>query len=182
MHLSYVVDALLGAVAVYLVNMILCVVNILRPRQNGRHFADGIFKCIFLNENVWISLKISLESVAKVRISNILSLVQIMVWRRPGDKPLSEPKMVILLRHICHNCWWRRLLCYCPHHIVYSTLYNGRIFHFCNTANYLYNCCLTLICRCSEYDVTILEFHGVYWKRKHTPCLFVLQYNLLPFE
>ena len=24
----------------------------LRPRQNGRHFADDIFKCIFLNENV----------------------------------------------------------------------------------------------------------------------------------
>ena len=26
--------------------------NILRPRENGRHFADDIFKCIFLNENV----------------------------------------------------------------------------------------------------------------------------------
>ena len=31
-------------------------VNTLRPRQNGRHFADDIFKCIFLNENVWIGL------------------------------------------------------------------------------------------------------------------------------
>ena len=27
-------------------------VNTLRPRQNGRHFADGIFTCIVLNENV----------------------------------------------------------------------------------------------------------------------------------
>ena len=27
-------------------------VNTLRPRQNGRHFPDDIFKCIFLNENV----------------------------------------------------------------------------------------------------------------------------------
>ena len=27
-------------------------VNPLKPRQNGRHFADDIFKCIFLNENV----------------------------------------------------------------------------------------------------------------------------------
>ena len=26
--------------------------NSLRPRQNGRHFANDIFKCIFLNENV----------------------------------------------------------------------------------------------------------------------------------
>ena len=29
-------------------------VNTLRPRQNGRYFPDDIFKCIFLNENVWI--------------------------------------------------------------------------------------------------------------------------------
>ena len=34
-------------------------INTLRLRQNGCHFADKIFKCIFLNENVWISLKIS---------------------------------------------------------------------------------------------------------------------------
>ena len=27
-------------------------VNILRPRQNGRHIPDGIFKCIFSNENI----------------------------------------------------------------------------------------------------------------------------------
>ena len=39
------------------------IVNTLRPKQNGRHFADGIFKCIFLNENAWISLKISLKFV-----------------------------------------------------------------------------------------------------------------------
>ena len=30
-----------------------------RSRQNGRHFADGHSKCIFLNENVWIYIKIS---------------------------------------------------------------------------------------------------------------------------
>ena len=39
-------------------------INTLRPRQNGRHFADNVFKCIFLDENVWISLKISLKFVA----------------------------------------------------------------------------------------------------------------------
>ena len=38
-------------------------VNTLRPRQNGRHFADVIFKCIFLNENLLISIKISLKFV-----------------------------------------------------------------------------------------------------------------------
>ena len=77
------------------------VFNTLRPRQNRRHFADDIFKCIFLNENAWISLKSSLKFVPKVRINNIPSLVQIMAWRRPGDKPLSEPMMVSLLTHIC---------------------------------------------------------------------------------
>ena len=74
--------------------------NTLRPRQNGRHFADDVFKCIFLNENVWISFKISLKFV-KGLINNIPSLVQIMAWRRPGDKPLSEPVMVSLLTHKC---------------------------------------------------------------------------------
>ena len=66
-----------------------CIVNSLRPKQNRRHFADDIFKCIFLNENEWISLRISLKFIPKVRMNNIPSLVQIMAWRRPGDKPLS---------------------------------------------------------------------------------------------
>ena len=76
-------------------------VNTLRQRQNGRHFADYIFKCIFLNENIWIPIKISLKFVPKGPINNILSLVQMMFWRRPGAKPLSEPMMVSLLTHIC---------------------------------------------------------------------------------
>ena len=41
------------------------------PRQNGHHFTNDIFKCIFLNENVRISIKISLMFVPKVRINNI---------------------------------------------------------------------------------------------------------------
>ena len=72
-----------------------------RPRQNGRHFTDDIFKCIFLNENVWISLKISLNLIPKVWIDNIPALVQIMAWRRPGDKPLSEIMVVSLLTYMC---------------------------------------------------------------------------------
>ena len=76
-------------------------VNPLRQRQNGCHFADNIFKCIFLNKNVWISLKILLKFVPKVRINNIPALVQVMAWHLPGTKPLSEPMMVKLLMHIC---------------------------------------------------------------------------------
>ena len=73
----------------------------LRPRQNGCHFADNSFKCIFLNENVSISIKISLKFDPKGPNNNILALVPIMAWRHPGDKPLSEPMMVSFLTHIC---------------------------------------------------------------------------------
>ena len=75
--------------------------NTLRSRKNGHHFADDIFNCIFLNENVWISIKISLKFVPKGEINNIPASVQIMAWRRPGDKTLSEPIMVRLLTHSC---------------------------------------------------------------------------------
>ena len=79
----------------------MCVSLLIETETNGRHLADDIFKCIFLNENVWIPIKISLTFVPKGRINNIPSLVQIMAWRRPGDKPLSEPLMVSLPTHIC---------------------------------------------------------------------------------
>ena len=75
--------------------------NSLRPRPNRCHFADDIFKCIFENENEWISSRISLKFVPKVRINNIPALVEIMAWRRPGDKPLSGQMMVSLLTHTC---------------------------------------------------------------------------------
>ena len=73
--------------------------NTLRPGQNRHHFPDDIFKLIFLNENVWISINISLKFVPKGPINNIPALVQIMAWRRLGDKSLSEPVMVSLLTH-----------------------------------------------------------------------------------
>ena len=75
--------------------------NTLRPRRNEQHFTDDIFKCIFFNENVWISIKISLKFVPNGPIKNIPALVQIMAWRRLGNKPLSEPMMVCLPTHIC---------------------------------------------------------------------------------
>ena len=77
------------------------VINTLRPRQNGRHLSDDIFERIFLNENVWISINISLKFVPRGQINNIPTLVQVMAWRRAGDKPLSEPMMVRLPTHIC---------------------------------------------------------------------------------
>ena len=76
-------------------------VNTLRPRQDGHPFPDDIFKRIFLNENVWILIIISMKLVPKVRINNNPALVQIMAWRWLGDKPLSESMVVSFLTQIC---------------------------------------------------------------------------------
>ena len=49
------------SVPLFIVVKILSAINTFRLRQNGRHFVDDILKCIFLNENGWIPLKISLK-------------------------------------------------------------------------------------------------------------------------
>ena len=63
-------------------------------------FSRRHFQMVFFNENVWISIEVSLKFVPKGPINNIPALVQIMAWRRQGDKPLSETIMVNLLTHI----------------------------------------------------------------------------------
>ena len=84
------------------------VVNSSPLGQNGRHFTDDIFECIFLNENEWISLKISVKFVPNVRINNIPVSVQIMDWHRPGDKQTSIQFQSIFnhspIKGICWNC------------------------------------------------------------------------------
>ena len=67
------------------------------------HFPDDIFKWIFLFEKVGFLTKIQLKFVSRSKINNIPALVQIMAWRRAGDKPLSEPMMVRLLIHMSHS-------------------------------------------------------------------------------
>ena len=60
--------------------------NPLKPGQNGRRFPDHILKCIFLNENIWFSIKISLKFVSKGP-NNYISA-------------LSEQMMVNLMTHM----------------------------------------------------------------------------------
>ena len=94
--------------------------NTLRPRQNGHRFTDNTFKCIVLNENVIISIEISLKFALKGPMNNTSALVQIMAWCRPGDKPLPEPMMVSLLTHKCiTQPRWVKALHYCP--LVWGT-------------------------------------------------------------
>ena len=99
-------------------------VNTWRPRQNGRHLPDdpdskvhgahlghvgprwapwwpheSCYQGIFSNFLEWKCI-ISLKSVFEGPINNIPASVQIMAWRRPGDKQLSEPMMVRLPTHM----------------------------------------------------------------------------------
>ena len=59
--------------------------------------ADAIFNRIVLNENVWISIKVSLKFVSKGPIDIDRALVKVRVWRRTGDKPLPEPMLTKLI-------------------------------------------------------------------------------------
>ena len=115
--------------------------NTLRPRQNGRNFANDAFKCIFLNENVRILIRISLKLVPKGPSNNIPALVQIMAWRRSGNKPLSEPMMVSLLTHICvTQPQWVNTLCFIWHHRSWSTLVNEMTWCLITPSHYLIQC------------------------------------------
>ena len=143
-------------------------VNILRPRQNGRRFADDTFKRIFLNQNVSISIKISLKFVPKGPINNIPPLVQIMAWRCPGDKPLSEPMMVSLLTHVCvtwpqwvnilwpsdailHQRSWLVLVQVMAHHMLFAKPLSEP---------------MLLYCLLDQTEQTLMEFE---WRYDHFP-------------
>ena len=131
--------------------------NTLRLRQNGCHFAD-MFKCIFLNENVWNPRKISLKFLPKCPIDNNPALVQRMAWCLNSTKPSSEPMMLSLLTYICvtwpqwvnglspvshhylnHNCIFRNKL---MRNLNRNTKYfiEGNTFEnvVCNTATILF--------------------------------------------
>ena len=59
------------------------------PRNTSRPRHNVIFRWVFLNENIRISINISLKIIARGPINNNPALVQIMAWCQPGDKPLS---------------------------------------------------------------------------------------------
>ena len=58
-----------------------------------------LWDVIFSNENVRISIKISLKFVPEGLINNIPALVQVMAWCWPGDKPLYEPMITEAYMH-----------------------------------------------------------------------------------
>ena len=69
-------------------------------------FPDDISKCIFMNEKFCVLIRISLKFVPKNQekgCNNIPALVQIMAWRRSGDKLLSEPILLSTLTSVASD-------------------------------------------------------------------------------
>ena len=84
------------------------VLSTLRPRQNGRHFADDTFKHISWMRMLEFLLKFYWSLLLRVQSTIFLpALVQTIALCRPGNKPLSESMMVNLLMHI----WLTRPQC-----------------------------------------------------------------------
>ena len=69
-------------------------INSSSPAQNGPHFVDDIFKCIFLNEKFCILIRISRKLLPKGLINDTWTMLQVMAWRRIGDKPLPEQILI----------------------------------------------------------------------------------------
>ena len=61
--------------------------------QNRRHFADNPLQMHFHHWNKCILIRISLKFVPVNPIDKKSALVQVMVWRRTGGKPLPEPML-----------------------------------------------------------------------------------------
>ena len=116
-------------------------VNTLRTRQNGCHFQDGIFKWIFLNENVWI------EFWLKFRWSLFLGvwLTLFQHWFRQwlGANQATSHYL---------NWWW--LDCRC----IYVSL----------SLNDLMACYMFILCNWNKNNHFSLK--KMYCKVRHWPC------------
>ena len=59
--------------------------------KNNHNLADDILSRIFVNQNVWISIKMSLKFVLNGPVANMPAYVQIVALCQTGDKPISGP-------------------------------------------------------------------------------------------
>ena len=73
-------------------------------RHWGRDKMADISKTTSLSAFPWMKMSKNASDFTEVcsrGSNNIQTLVQIMAWYRPGDKPLSAPMVVSLLTHVC---------------------------------------------------------------------------------
>ena len=73
LHVGHVYNN--GLVQTYCILGTISILNTVKPEQNGRHFPDDLFKCIFLTETVHIFIQISLKFIPQDPVYDILSLV-----------------------------------------------------------------------------------------------------------
>ena len=57
----------------------------------ANNMAADIFRCIFLNKDNRIPIQISIKLIAKSPINYKPVFVQVMAWRRTGDKTFHQP-------------------------------------------------------------------------------------------
>ena len=70
----------------------------------GRDKMAAIFQTTFSSGFSWMKMyefRLTFKFVPWGPINNIPTLVQVMAWRRSGDKPLSESMIVRLPTHLC---------------------------------------------------------------------------------
>ena len=105
-------------------NMIVLVIAKQRLTHLGRYKMDAISPTPFSSAFSWTKMfefRLQFHWNLFLR-SNIPAMFQIMVCRRPGDKPLSEPMVISLLKRICVtrpqwvNPLWETRGCSSPHH------------------------------------------------------------------
>ena len=73
--------------------MVFCDVELPFHDNISTIFPRRHFQMHFIKWKARISIQISPKFVPKGQINNIPVLIQKMAWRRPGDKPLSEPML-----------------------------------------------------------------------------------------
>ena len=85
---------------------------------------DDIFKCIFMNENVWIPIEFWLKFVPKGPGNKMPMLVKIMALHHPRDRQLSEPiDGKFTDAYICHSAWMSHSI------ILYENIWLIKINH-----------------------------------------------------
>ena len=106
-HQVEVMREFAGSAVPCVIQVSLLSLNISRPREHGRYFADDIFKSILMKESACILIQISLRYVpARCPMDNKSTLVQII-----GAKSLSEPIMAYFSDAYMHKPkWWSILL------------------------------------------------------------------------
>ena len=80
--MEFIVGTIMGEVSGLITPVLFICINSFWRRRNGRRYAENVCKCIFLNENFWISNIISLKYVPLGLIDTTLWLVQMTPNRR----------------------------------------------------------------------------------------------------